>query len=278
MIPLSGPARPLRAASPLAHGRWREAARLRQRVDGKRVREPTAYEGREGLPTVRRLAGLWREVRRRPLWAPPNFWRYARLRRRMRLGLVDPDQVVVVGPPAPLGKVNDCRNCLNNCCVGPRATVLLGLRDLAALVDLGRTDLIGGAKPCFDAHERARRPALARLTASRAWQIFPVLRQGALGACRALDAHGRCSLFPDWPLACARFPYALDIERAEAFFSPRCPSYWVRPGADRLAVAMKAKAVAGYNARIQDAILLHYARGALEELGLARFLDLEAAS
>ena len=41
------------------------------------------------LPTVAALAALWREVAARPLWAPPHFWRYLGLRRRMHLRLLD---------------------------------------------------------------------------------------------------------------------------------------------------------------------------------------------
>jgi Fe-S-cluster containining protein len=224
------------------------------------------------LPTVRALEALWQEVRRKPLWAPPNLGRYLRLRWTTRLTLIDPAQVRVA---APRGKVNDCTACTDICCVGERSTVLLHLRDIAALVDIGRTDLIAREKPRFSDEEQAARPALARTLRSRTWRIFPRLAQNSMNACKALTTEGKCSLYPHWPLSCARFPYSLHLDDREVFYSSRCDAFYLIPDgrAEARISAMKAAAVESYNARIKDLVLLAYAPHALEHLGLLRFLD-----
>lgn len=221
------------------------------------------------LPTVQALQKLWERLRQRPLWMPPHFWRYMALRRRTHLRLLDPDRVRLA---VPVGKVNDCGCCNDICCVGPRSTVLLRLRDIATLMDVGRTDLIAADKPAFSAAELSERPALRRHVASTAWQTFPVLRQNNLRACAALTTEGKCSLYPYWPLSCARFPYSLHLDDEEVFYSQRCDSYWVHPDLQPLAQCMARLAVDGYNERIKDLVLLEYASDELRALGISRFL------
>lgn len=230
---------------------------------------PHAAGGSRPLPTVQALDALWNEVAHRPLWAPPNVWRYLKLRWRARLTLLDPARLARVGPP---GKVNDCQSCTDICCTGSRAAVLLRFRDIATLQDIDRTDLMSQVKPRFQDVELAERPALRRQVGSRAWQTFPVLKQNSFGACAALGLDGRCGLYPHWPLACARFPYALHLDDMDIFYSRRCQSFWVHPAAEGRATAMALAAVASYNERIKDLVLLEYAPKRLEELGLLRFL------
>ncbi|MBN1961845.1 MAG: YkgJ family cysteine cluster protein [Deltaproteobacteria bacterium] len=225
------------------------------------------------MPTVTALEQLWQQVSSRPLWAPPNFRRYVLLREQMRLKLIDPKRVNIL---APAGMVNDCTSCLDNCCIGRRSIVLLRLRDIATLIDLKREYLINIEKPQFTTEEVSGRIALQRQVNSDSWQTFPVLAQNRYFACKALTDTGQCSLYPNWPLACARFPYAFDLESKEAFFSHRCDSYWIRHDGrvDDHIEAMKQAAVASYNERIKDSILLAYAKDRLKELGLMRFLQL----
>lgn len=222
------------------------------------------------LPTVRALEELWREVQAKPLWAPPNFWRYLRLRRQVKLRRLRPETLHV---SAPLGKVNDCRNCTDSCCIGSRSTVLLHLRDIATLIDTGHTDWIAHSKPDFDQETLVARPALRRHIASSAWHVFPVLKQNSFGACAALTIEGRCALHPHWPLSCARFPYALHLEDGDVFYSPRCDAFWIRPDARRHQNRMALAAVAAYNERIKDWILLAYARSTLKTLGVLAFVN-----
>jgi len=223
------------------------------------------------FPTVAALDALWRRVSAKPLWAPPNFFRYLTLRGQMRLSLIDPARVRVRAPP---GMVNDCASCRDNCCIGSRSTVLLRLRDLATIIDLGREQLIATHKPHFTDDEVAGRPALQRQLESDSWRSFPVLAQNRYGACAALTDKGRCSLHPHWPLACSRFPYAFDLDNLEVFYSQRCDSFWIRHDgrANPRVLAMKVAAVASYNERIKDSVLLAYARDELTGLGLTPFL------
>ncbi len=231
----------------------------------------------ETLPTVEALEALWTEVSSRPLWARPNFWRYLRLRWRTRLTKVDPN-VLRILPPAH--KLNDCSACTEICCVGARSTVLLRLRDIAALMDTGRTDLISAAKPSFSPQDLGDHTALERQVNTVEWHRFPVLRQDEMGACAALTVQGRCGLYPHWPLSCARFPYALIPDAygsgGQVFYSRRCDSFWIEPEHDDQAAAqvtqMTVAAAHTYNERIRDLVLLAYAPDALERLGLMRYL------
>jgi len=225
-------------------------------------------------PTVRGLEKIWNEIQQRPLWAPPNFWRYLQLRYQMRLKLLNPkDSHVLI----PTGKINDCSSCLDNCCIGPRSTVLLRLRDIAHLIDMNCQHLISAQKPSFSAEQLQQRPALRRQVYSRSWAIFPVLKQNSFGACAALDAHGHCTIHPHWPLSCERFPYALDLDPQEIIYSPRCRSFWIHPKAKQHASAMSIAAVSAYNERIKDMILLSYCQQPLQSLGLTQYLRLDNA-
>lgn len=227
------------------------------------------------LPTVRALEVLWRRVADRPLCAPPSFFRYLRLRWRVSLKQLDPERTKLL---APRWKVNDCNACTDLCCVGPRSTVLLRLRDIATLVDVGRTDLMTHEKPEFSRADQDQRPALRRQLGSQAWSLFPVLRQTRMGACAALTNGGKCGLYPHWPLACARFPYALHADGEEVFYSRRCNSFWIRPDAQGKVETMTAAAVASYNERIKDLVLLAYVPREIERLGLTAHLSMTCES
>lgn len=222
------------------------------------------------LPTVAKLDALWNEVADRPLWAPSRFFRYLKLRYRFRLEFLSQSEIKTYAPP---GKVNDCSNCMENCCIGSKNTVLLGFRDIATLVDINRTDLLTQRKPTFPRDDLAQNPALARMVASRAWAQFPVLAKNEFGACRALDEAGRCTVYPHWPLACARFPYSLYLDPPEIRYSPRCRSFWIHPEKADEAQRMAANAVAGYDERLKDQILLAFASERLSTIGLLKFLS-----
>jgi Fe-S-cluster containining protein len=227
------------------------------------------------LPTVSALDRLWREVAARPRWRRDTAWRWLKLRWSMRLALLDPARVRILAPP---GKVNDCACCTELCCIGPRATVLLRLRDIATLIDIGRAELITQNKPTFAAADLAARPALRRHVSSAAWRQLPVLAHSPIGACAALSDAGRCTLYPHWPLSCARFPYALHADTREVFYSPRCDSYWIRADAAGRAREMAVAAVESYNERVKDAVLLTFARDELADLGLLDHVALGSAT
>ena len=221
------------------------------------------------LPTVEALEQLWSEVSSKPLYASPNFWRYLKLRWRMKLKLEDASKFKIL---APKWKTNDCSGCTDICCVGPHSTVTLGFRDIATLVDIGQTELISHKKPAFNGEVLDNRPALKRHVATTSWQRFPVLKTNAMGACAALTMDGQCGLYPYWPMSCSRFPYSAHIEEKKIFYSRRCDSFWIRPDTKESVEGMALEAVASYNERIKDLILLEYAPQRLEEMGLIRYL------
>ncbi len=225
------------------------------------------------LPTVRALEAIWDEISAKPLWAPPHFFRFIALHWSMRTREVQPETLAMI---APKGKINDCGSCMNNCCVGHHATVLLRLRDIAALMDLDRTDLMTQDKPQFSSAELSDSPSLARQVNSRDWQEFPVLRQNSFGACVALDTEGQCTLYPHWPATCARFPYSLNPDRLEVLYSKRCDAFWIHPSYQEQAKRMAVAAASAYNARIRDRIMLAYAPERLEALGITKFLRISA--
>lgn len=220
-------------------------------------------------PAVRALDALWLQVSAQPLWLPPNFWRFLKLRRKIELREVQRKDFHIT-TPAPL--VTSCRACTDTCCVGKKNTVSLRLVDIAWLLDLGRTELIANDKPTFTEDETSR--ARHRFTESSTFKMFPVLRQDARERCLALSASGDCTLYPDWPLSCARFPYSIDLTEREIFYSPRCASF-SRVGSfdePRIRVMIDA-ALSAYNQRIRDWILLDYAWAELEKIGVTRFLN-----
>ena len=223
----------------------------------------------EELATVEALQQLWNEVSQKPLYASPNFWRYIKLRWKMKLKLEDASEFDI---RVPKWKTNDCSSCTDICCVGPHSAVTLGFKDIAMLIDIERTDLISHHKPAFDENVLNNRPALRKHVATQSWKQFPSLKTNTMGACSALELNGSCGLYPYWPMSCARFPYSAHIEEKKIFYSKRCDSFWIRPDTRDSVHAMALSAVANYNERIKDLVLLEYAPERLESLGLMKYL------
>ncbi len=222
---------------------------------------PTAHEWGEKR---RALEALWRETTQKPLWLPKTLWRYLRLRRRIDLRSLSRFDLKVLGPPHGLP---NCRACTDICCIGKKNQVSLRLVDIASLMDLGRTDLIARERVDPPADSVARE----RFLGSRTHATFPVLRQDENERCLALGRDRRCSLHPHWPLSCARFPYSLDLDDREIFYSPRCPSIDVTGHHERVNGMVDA-AISAYNERIRDWILVEFAWPGLERHGFTAFL------
>ena len=91
------------------------------------------------------------------------------------------------------------------------------------------------------------------------------------GQVAALDKNLRCTLHPHWPTSCERFPYSLSAVRREVVWGTRCGVQRREPTAARSDELFHA-AVAAYNERIKDAVLLTHARSALDALGLGTWL------
>lgn len=173
----------------------------------------------------------------------------------------------------PAGTVPDCERCDDICCAGVENAVSLRLRDIAKLMDVGRTDLISRKKPNFPSSMLGERPVLRELVSSMLWRTLPVLKQhGENRVCAALNSELKCSLHPHWPTSCERFPYTLSVVRREVVWGRRCPSRQQSKAHVARGREIFKASVAAYNERIKDAVLLTHARGELDEIGLGRWL------
>lgn len=172
------------------------------------------------------------------------------------------------------GLVPDCERCTNTCCAGYENVVSLRLRDVALLIDVGRTEVIAKHKPRFPESLLDERPALRDLMSSMLWRTLPVLRQeGPLQRCSALGEDMKCTLHPHWPTSCERFPYTLSVARRAVVWGTRCQSKIMRPEHRPRSGQLFEAALAAYNERVKDAVLLTYARPELDELGVGEFLS-----
>lgn len=199
----------------------------------------------------------------------PALLRELALRARFEVDPVKPDRVrsTIVG-----GALPDCPSCPNVCCSGYENLVSLRLKDIAVLLDQGRADVISSKKPRFPEALLERRPGLRVLSESRLFRALPVLRQvGPARRCAALVGDRSCGLYPHWPTSCARFPYTLTSDRRRVVWSTRCPVERPEPNPTR-SQALFAAALATYNERIRDAVLLAHAERELDALGLGVWL------
>lgn len=196
-------------------------------------------------------------------------WRWRRelvLRQRFSVRPVDWTKVT---DEIPRDQVPDCGRCTDLCCGGLENVVSLRLRDLATLIDLGRTDLIARRKPRFPESLLRERPSLRPWIQSTLWRTLPVVEQvGPHRTCAAL-VQGQCSLYPHWPTSCARFPYTIGEGRLRWGLRCRTPAPLPSP---KHASRMRAAAAATYDRRIEDAVLLSHARADLDAIGLGAWL------
>ena len=224
-----------------------------------------------GRPTLAALDALWSHYASR--WSrlfSPGAVTELMLRASFDLETLSVERIA---NRVPRGTIPDCPSCQDVCCAGEENVVSLRLRDVAVLIDIGRTDLMTRQKPRFGDAMLASRPALRELVASELFQTLPVLRQvGPERRCAALDDALSCTLHPDWPLSCERFPYSLSAVRREVIWGKRCASKHQRPEHAARGDAMFRAAVAVYNERVRDAVLLAHARPALDRLGIGAFL------
>lgn len=222
-------------------------------------------------PALRALDALWARHRR--------GWRRLLSRRAvaeltMRASF-DPDLLAPwrVANRIPKGSVPDCPRCENVCCAGIENVVSLRLRDVALLLDIDRADLMTKKKPNFPAWMLRERPHLAELVASELWRALPVLRQvGEARACVALTSDLRCSLHPSWPSSCERFPYTLSAARRHVVWGTRCPERRVHPELVPRSEELFRAAIAAFNERVRDAVLLAHAKKELHAIGIGAWL------
>lgn len=222
-------------------------------------------------PTVAALDALWSR------WE--SQWRRLlsrhvitelQLRASFDLDLLAPERIA---SRIPLGMVPDCPSCQDVCCAGVENVVSLRLRDVAVLIDIGRTDLMTRHKPRFPPELLASRPAMRELAESELWRALPVMRQvGEDKICAALTPELSCGLHPHWPLSCERFPYSLIAARREIVWGTRCQPRRMSAEAVPRSETMRRAAVDVYNERIRDAVLLAHARPELAAMGIGAYL------
>ena len=220
-------------------------------------------------PLEQRLAALWPLARSR-LDTLAHFGATLRLRRKFSLRMLRVGELKI---KVPALQTPNCDACVDLCCTGPNAIVSLRLRDIAALVDAGFEHAIvprgdGAAPPT---------PTWARREADGSvfHQVFPILARDRTGTCTLLTEDRKCGAFPAWPLSCARYPYALDLQSKVVFWAKGCPTDdLVRVDDAPIRVRALVRAVVdAYNERVKDAVILHLARAELDALGVTRYLD-----
>jgi Fe-S-cluster containining protein len=204
------------------------------------------------------------------MWTRGHFWRSIKLQRRFRLRFLDLGKLAV---KIPAGQLPDCEACTDICCTGANARVSLRLLDVARLIDGGFADHVV-RDPTPTAPKTA---SWARREADDSvfHRVFPVLRRDATGTCAFLDDNRLCGVYPNWPLSCARYPYALDLQLGVIFYARGCNTSTLVPAAEaapRLRALCRA-VVDSYNERIKDVVMLTHARGELVAAGLDRHLD-----
>lgn len=221
-------------------------------------------------PCERALDELWPTARAR-VWTL-RYWRESlHLWRRFHLRPLSLGQLRIA---VPSGQVPDCDACTEVCCTGENAVVSLRFRDMARLLDAGLEAHIvmvcASAPQDRPKHSWARREAEASVFG----RSFPVLARYTTGTCALLTTERSCGAWPHWPLSCARYPFALDLQRKVIFWARGCGSPTVlAPGEAAPRVRALALAVVeAYNERLRDAVLLAVAHPELEALGLWRFL------
>ena len=228
----------------------------------------------EGVPTKtrealealwRKHAGGWRRLLSRGMLTELS------LRSSFDVGLLSARRI---RNRVPKGTIPDCQRCEDICCAGAANVVSLRLVDIATLIDVDRTDLIVQTKPRFPERMVEGRPALFELHGSELFRTLPVLRQiGEHRICAALSSDLECSLHPNWPLSCERFPYTLDTGRRRVHWGTRCPEQQRDPAHTARGKEMFHAAVRTFNERVRDAVLLAHARETLDEIGIGAFLS-----
>lgn len=222
------------------------------------------------------LQNLWNKSRYK-LYHPRNWRTYFFLRRHYDLRILRPKDVSVAEPH---GLAPDCDNCAFVCCTGINSEISLRLLDIAKLIDSGLQDFIthDRIKPIsLRTSTNSTSPARENLLNSTFGQLFPVLKRDKYGSCKLLKPDLKCGAWPNWPLSCARYPYALSVQNRAVFYAKGCRSIKVLPYglASTKAKALVHAALEGYNERIRDIILLHVAKKELENLGLLKYLKME---
>lgn len=215
------------------------------------------------------LKDLWERARHRGLY--PQQWL-----KRWRLGLnfdLEFLRVSEMRLALPRGKVPNCRDCQELCCTGPKAIIHLRLKDIANMLDQGLSKAMVVSAKAPDSI--GKNEAEKEFDDSIFGRVFPTLARDRFGTCTLLRDDLKCSIYPKWPLSCARYPFAVDAKNKIIYYAKGCTSFELLPpdaASDRFGYLVTA-AVESYNERIKDLLLLAYAYKELEHLELTRYLN-----
>ena len=218
-------------------------------------------------PVETALEALW-QAKSEHFYSLKNVGTIFRLRRRFSLKMLRTSDLKVM---IPQGQIPDCENCVDLCCTGKDAVVSLRLCDIAVLKDLGREDVMAFARPALSKAETKKQTWARREADDSVFhRAFPILRRDDTGTCVLLNDDRLCSVFQSWPLSCARYPYALDLQSRVIFYAKGCQTHRVGDvGEAPVHVRRLVRAVVdAYNARVRDVVLLAMAKPELAALGL----------
>ncbi|MDA0713270.1 MAG: YkgJ family cysteine cluster protein [bacterium] len=224
-------------------------------------------------PIEFQLQELWLNAKNRA-YLPNNWFKFLELKRRFDLNFILYKDIKI---KVPSGKIPNCEDCEEICCTGPNSIVSLRLRDIAAFIDAGLTKHITHERPRLSLLGNVMSEARKDNEASIFSQVFPVLTQDKTNTCTLLDENRLCTAYPNWPLSCARYPYAIDVANKIIFYAKGCGSYNIcHPSEVTIAVRNLVTAtIDSYNERIQKILLIYFAENELRELGLLTFLRMD---
>jgi hypothetical protein len=231
---------------------------------------------REIGTTEKQLRALWDRAQYR-VYHPKNWLKLTSLKKQFDLEFIRYKDITI---RVPTGKVPDCDTCLEICCTGPNSLVSLRLQDIAALVDAGLDAHITHERQKYGLNvvNHFANAAQKNFAESVFAEVFPVLTQDRTQTCLLLGEDLKCKGFPAWPISCARYPYAIDAINRVVFYAKGCESFEVLSpyeAAGRTRYLVQA-AIESYNERIKDILLLHFARDELRDMGLLKYLRLDA--
>jgi Fe-S-cluster containining protein len=112
----------------------------------------------------------------------------------------------------------------------------------------------------------AAHPGLAQAESLNSFRRFPVLAQEE-GRCIFLSSEERCTIYSHRPLVCRAFPLQVDEEAGHIQWSQRCRSTRTDESA-KGSNTLKADALAHYQAKADDLVMLRRGKKELISLGL----------
>ena len=153
------------------------------------------------------------------------------------------------------------------CCTGAKSRVRLRTTDIVSLVQLGHKDAIDA---------RHALPLAGQAKPHYLEKVMPHLFQDNTRTCVLLNKERLCSVYPNWPLSCARYPYAFDADNDIIFWAKGCQSpmeITVAEAPDGVKKLTQA-AIETYNQDIRDILMLHYAKDELREAGFNQWIKI----